>query len=1039
MQTLLHHGCAFRAWVSISLALGLHAFGQFIATGVDEGAPPSVKVFRGTNPAESLSFFAYGPNFMGGVRVAVGDVNGDAQPDVITAPGAGAPPQVKAFNGSSGAEFKSFLAYDPAFTGGVFVAVGDVNGDGIADIVTGTGEGSVPQVKVFNGLDNAVLRSFFPYDPGFAGGVRVAVGDVNGDGIGDIITGTASGTSHVKVFSGQTLGELASFFAYSPTFQGGVFVAAGDVNGDGRADIITGAGAGAGPHVRVFSGATLTEINSFFAYAPTFTGGVRVAAGDINGDGREDVITAPGSGAGPQVKAFDSRSGSEFRSFLAYASNFTGGVFVGSRPPGVSSVSATTGAATNVSFTTATLNGTVNANGENATARFEYGQGANLLSTLSAKPSEVTGRLVTPVTANISGLIPGTVYSFRVVAIDELGDRTNSLIVTFTTTINNPAKGGTFSISPDAPVPAGTTLTATFNGWTDEDGHNPLTYEVREGTTVIVPAGIDPAPTFTLPPGTHRVHGRIYDSLGAFAETVAMDVVVVGDPESTLAYTTGDVVPGAGSGGVPVDAKWTRFGVPAIDDQGTVAFAGKWASPTGKGGGIFHSGRMLAVTGGLVPNTGTGSAFAIPEGAVFKSFKDPVIDSGGLIAFIATIAGKGVAVANDTVIVSNSRTGALEVIAREGSPAPGTNGAKFRFFNGISNRIAQGQNAGGQPQQTGGTIFTARLAGVQTRQNMGAWWLPPGAASTMLLVRKGGEGFAPGETIKNFILLQSLSGSPGHGRGQIDANKALLQVSLSSGKQAQVLATPGALESIVQTGDTFDQESSVWIRMSQPSSGNVGQNLSVLGTFQPVSNSANSHPGRGILRSLDGGATWSVLAGVGQTAGGADSIWIDLSYPVNSRTSAGVAFHGKVKEATQPPYTSIWWAPENEDLKLVARQGSQAAECASGEKWLAFKSVALPGGATGPLFIAKMRSLRDGAPRGKVDTGAWGVDRAGSLRLLVREGTTSIGGKTVRSFNLLKEVDGSPGVTRAFNSHGQVVWQATFDDRTTGIVLTRVP
>ena len=112
----------------------------------------------------------------------------------------------------------------------------------MAQMVTGSGPGDPAEVHL---IESSGERAFLAYDPLFLGGVHVALGDVDGDGTADIITGAGTGGGpHVRVFSGADLSELASFFAYSPAFVGGVTVAAGDVDGDGLADIITGAGPG---------------------------------------------------------------------------------------------------------------------------------------------------------------------------------------------------------------------------------------------------------------------------------------------------------------------------------------------------------------------------------------------------------------------------------------------------------------------------------------------------------------------------------------------------------------------------------------------------------------------------------------------------------------------------------------------------------------------------------------------------------------------------------------------------------------------------
>jgi hypothetical protein len=301
---------------------------HLFVTGADAGAAPHVEAFSNTNPTVAVqSFFAFDPHFTGGVRVAAGDVNGDGTDDIIVGAGPGGGPQVEVFDGQTGALIRSFFAFDPGFRGGVKVAAGDVNGDGFADIIVGAGPGGGPNVKVFSGKDGSLLSSFFAFDPGFTGGITVAAGDTNHDRLADVIVGAGPGGGpNVKVFSGRDMTLLSSFFAFDPSFRGGVFVAAGDVNGDGQGDIIVGAGPGGGPRVAAFDGQTQAMLANFFAFDTTFAGGVRVAA--VAGDGRDEIVTAPGAGTGQPLRIFAGTTATMLEDFFAFP-GFSGGSFVG--------------------------------------------------------------------------------------------------------------------------------------------------------------------------------------------------------------------------------------------------------------------------------------------------------------------------------------------------------------------------------------------------------------------------------------------------------------------------------------------------------------------------------------------------------------------------------------------------------------------------------------------------------------------------------------------------------------------------------------
>ena len=202
------------------------------------------------------------------------------------------------------------------------------------------------------------LGKFFPYGTTFTGGVTVAAGNFDGivpqTGVGtdDVITGEAKGQPLVRVFttrikSGKSvLDQEASFLAYAKTATGGITVAVGDLNGDGKADIVTGSGPGIVAEVKGFDAFTVKGLNGssppamivsgttidLKPYGTSFTGGVRVALLDLSGDGLIDnIVTAPGNKqnlAGNNVDLFDLAL-AQIGSFPAYGIIFPGGVYVG--------------------------------------------------------------------------------------------------------------------------------------------------------------------------------------------------------------------------------------------------------------------------------------------------------------------------------------------------------------------------------------------------------------------------------------------------------------------------------------------------------------------------------------------------------------------------------------------------------------------------------------------------------------------------------------------------------------------------------------
>ena len=283
---------------------------------------PSVTVTSGKDGAILKTFDAFDRTSRNGVNIAVGDFNSDGFDDIVAAQARGGD-QIRVYSGKNFSLLSTFSAFN-GYGGGVSVAAGDTNNNGVPELILGKLAEAAPDVRVIAGVPRITVRTLTPanpnirvmsgttsnagaavsfsqastitpFDAGYRGGVSVGVGDLNGDGFGDVIAGTATSGGLVKEFSGKdTKVVLGSFSTFGNV---GIQVAAGNFSSPNHADlVVSGRGNFNGGDVRIYEGTTSTLYRNFQA-APGNTAGTNIAVGSFSGNLVNQVVTA-GKGEG---------------------------------------------------------------------------------------------------------------------------------------------------------------------------------------------------------------------------------------------------------------------------------------------------------------------------------------------------------------------------------------------------------------------------------------------------------------------------------------------------------------------------------------------------------------------------------------------------------------------------------------------------------------------------------------------------------------------------------------------------------------------